>query len=262
MLRSFVPPFIATFFITLFVFLMQFVWKYIDDIAGKDLGVVVIAKLLFYTSASLVPLALPLACLLASIMTMGNMAEHHELTAFKASGISLFRFMRSIIFAGISLSILAFLFNNFVIPIANLKSGTLLYDVRNSRPSFSIKEGIFYKGIEGYAIKIGRKDGDGKTIHDVMIYDHTSGRGDDNIIVAKDGELSTTSDKIYLIITLKNGSHYQEMVPKSADNAEFVRSDFREYKKYFDLSGFKMERSNESIFKDNYQMMNLNQLSS
>ena len=259
-LRSFIPPFIATFFITLFVFLMQFVWKYIDDIAGKDLGILVIAKLLFYTSASLVPLALPLACLLASIMTMGNLAEHHELTAFKAAGISLFRFMRSIIFVGVVLSITAFLFNNYIIPIANLKSGTLLYDVRNSRPAFSIKEGIFYKGIEGYAIKVGNKDADGKTIHDVMIYDHTSGRGDDNIIVAKDGELMTTDDKMFLVLTLKNGSHYQEMIPKNNEQAEFVRSDFKEYKKYFDMSGFKLERTNESIFKDNYQMMNLSQL--
>ena len=208
---------------------MQFVWKYIDDIAGKDLGILVIAKLLFYTSASLVPLALPLACLLASIMTMGNLAEHHELTAFKAAGISLFRFMRSIIFVGVVLSITAFLFNNYIIPIANLKSGTLLYDVRNSRPAFSIKEGIFYKGIEGYAIKVGNKDADGKTIHDVMIYDHTSGRGDDNIIVAKDGELMTTDDKMFLVLTLKNGSHYQEMIPKNNEQAEFVRSDFKEF---------------------------------
>ena len=259
-LRSFIPPFIATFFITLFVFLMQFVWKYIDDIAGKDLGTIVIAKLLFYTSASLVPLSLPLACLLASIMTMGNLAEHHELTAFKAAGISLFRFMRSIIFAGFALSLLAFLFNNYIIPIANLKSGTLLYDVRNSRPAFSIKEGIFYKGIEGYAIKVGSKEKDGKTIHDIMIYDHTSGRGDDNIIVAKDGELASSDNKMFLILTLKNGSHYQEMIPKNNEQAEFLRSDFKSYKKYFDLSGFKMERTNESIFKNNFEMLNLKQI--
>ena len=122
---------------------------------------------------------------------------------FKAAGISLFRFMRSIIFAGVVLSITAFLFNNYIIPIANLKSGTLLYDVRNSRPAFSIKEGIFYKGIDGYAIKVGKKEADGKTIHDIMIYDHTSGRGDDNIIVAKDGELLTTADKMFLVFNIK-----------------------------------------------------------
>jgi len=259
-LRSFIPPFIATFFITLFVFLMQFVWKYIDDLAGKDLEFTVVAKLLFYTSASLVPLSLPLACLLASIMTMGNLAEYQELTAFKSSGISLFRFLRSIVMAGLALSFFAFLFNNYIIPVANLKSGTLLYDIQNSKPSLSIKEGKFNNGIEGYSIKISKKDMDGKTIHDVMIYDHTSGRGNDNIIVAKQGELVTTADKRFLIITLKDGSHYQDMPPKNSESAEFVRIDFKEYKKYFDLSGFRFERTNENLFKNHYQMMNITQL--
>ena len=260
-LRSFIPPFFATFFITLFVLLMQFIWKYIDDIAGKDLGFIVIAKLLFYTSASLVPVALPLACLLASIMTMGALGEHFELVAFKSSGIGLGRFMRGMIFSGIVISMIAFLFSNYLIPVANLKAGSLLYDVQSSRPALNIKEGVFYNGIDGYSIRIGHKDPSGTGIHDIMIYDHTSGRGCDNVITARDGEMFMTEDKRFLSIKLLQGHHYEELPPQSADRqGEFVRTDFDSYQRYFDLSAFTLERTNESMFKSHYQMMNLSQL--
>jgi lipopolysaccharide export system permease protein len=260
-LRSFIPPFFATFFITLFVLLMQFIWKYIDDIAGKDLGFIVISKLLFYTSASLVPIALPLACLLASIMTMGALGEHFELVAFKSSGIGLGRFMRGMVFSGVVISIIAFMFSNYLIPVANLKAGSLLYDVQSSRPALNIKEGVFYNGIDGYSIRIGHKDPSGTGIHDIMIYDHTSGRGCDNVITASHGEMFMTEDKRFLSIKLVQGHHYEELPPQSTDRqGEFVRTDFDSYQRYFDLSSFSLERTNESMFKSHYQMMNLSQL--
>jgi len=262
-LKAFIPPFIATFFIALFVLLMQFVWKYIDDIAGKNLELLIIAKLLFYTSASLVPIALPLACLLASIMTMGALGEHFELIAFKAAGISLFRFMRAMIVTGIVISGIAFLFSNYMIPVANLKAGTLLYDIRSSRPALNIKEGVFYTGIDGYSIRIGKKDNNGTGIHDIMIYDQTSGRGAVNLITAKDGEMYMTDDKRFLVVRLLTGNHYEELPPKNEERQnEQIRTAFGEYKKYFDLSSFQLERTNESMFKDQYGMMNINQLAS
>jgi lipopolysaccharide export system permease protein len=259
---SFIGPFVATFFIALFVLVMQFIWKYIDDIAGKDLELSVIAKLLFYTSAGLVPIALPLACLLSSIMTMGALGEHYELVAFKANGISLFRFMRSLIVSAICLSVIAFLFANYVIPVANLKATSLLYDIRSSRPALNIKEGVFYNGIDGYSIKIAHKEPNGKGISDILIYDHTSGRGADNVIVAKTGEMYMTEDKQFLVVLLRDGLHYQDMPPKNAEAAnELTRTYFKEYKKYFDLSAFSMNRTNENLFKSHYQMMNIAQLS-
>jgi lipopolysaccharide export system permease protein len=259
---SFIPPFIATFFISLMVLLLQFVWKYIDDIAGKNLPISIIGKLLFYTSASLVPLALPLACLLASIMTMGALGEHFELVAFKASGVSLFRYIRAIVVSGLIISIFAFLFANYLIPIANLKAGALLFDIRSSRPALTIKEGVFYTGIDGYSIRIGQKDRNNVGIHNIMIYDHTSGHGADNVITAKDGEMVMTEDKRYLVVKLLNGHLYQELPPKTAhQDAEHLRTNFVQYKKFFDLSSFALERTNENLFKNDYQMMNLKQLS-
>ena len=213
-ITSFIGPFIITFFISQFVLLMQFLWKYIDDLVGKGLDGFVIAELLFYTSANLVPLALPLAILVSSIMTFGNLAEHFEITAAKASGISLQRLMRPLFVMAVSISALAFYFSNYVLPYTNLKMGSLLYDIRNQKPALSIREGVFYGGIEGYSIKVGRKDSDGKTIHDVMIYDHTQNIGNRKVILAESGSMSTTPDGRYLKLALNNGSSYEEQNKK------------------------------------------------
>ena len=161
-LSSFIGPFILTFFIALFVLLMQFLWKYIDDLVGKGLDWWTITKLLAYTSTTLVPLALPLAILLSSIMTFGNLAEHYEIVAAKSAGISLQRLMRPLVFVALLISIAAFYFSNNILPYSNLKMGSLLYDVRQQKPALFIKEGIFYNGIDGYSIKIGKKEKDGK----------------------------------------------------------------------------------------------------
>ena len=157
-IKAFVGPFIATFFITLLVLVMQFFWLYIDDFVGKGLGIDVVLKFIWYQSAVLVPLALPLAILLSSLMTFGNLGESFELVAIKSAGISLLRFMRPLFFVSSFICGIAFLFSNYIIPVANLKSRTLLTDIVYAKPAFDLKEGVFYDKINGFAIKIGKKE--------------------------------------------------------------------------------------------------------
>ncbi|OSZ78409.1 hypothetical protein CAP35_09175 [Chitinophagaceae bacterium IBVUCB1] len=262
-LRSFIGPFIVTFFITLFVLVMQFFWLYMDELIGKGLGIWMIIQLLFYMSTTMVPLALPLGILLASIMTFGNMGENFELVAIKSAGISLLRFMRPLLLFIILIGGLGFLFNNNVIPYANLKALSLLYDLRNSKPTFNIRAGQFNKDIDGFSIRVGEKDKDGKTIRNIMIYDHTSGLGNDNVVLAKQGEMIPSEDKHYLVFRLKDGWRYQEKVGSSNNGStayQYYRMHFKQWDKVFDLSSFKINRTNESLFKDAYQMMDVFQL--
>lgn len=264
LVKSFIGPFILTFFISLFVFVMQFLWKYIDDLVGKGLDLSIIAELLFYTSASLVPMALPLAILLASIMVFGNLGEHFELVALKSSGISLIRIMKSLIITSILLAIVAFWFSNYVLPKANLKYGVLLYDIRNKQPAFDIEEGIFYNGIKGYSIKVASKEEDNRTLNDVIIYDHTKGRGNVNVLIAEKAEMFSSENAAALTFKLYNGRQYEE-VKKYAreiknDKYEHNYTSFKTYVKNFDMSGFAMKTTKEALFKKNHQMLNVWQL--
>jgi lipopolysaccharide export system permease protein len=253
-----------TFFIAIFVLLMQWLWKYIDDLVGKGLSWGIITQLLFWSSTTMVPLALPLAILLSSIMTFGNLGEHYELVALKSSGISLQRIMSPLIFTTVLICILAFYFSNNVLPYANLKMGALLYDVQEQKPALNIKEGIFYYGIDDYVIKVGKKDKDGITVHDVMIYDHTDRMGNINLTIAEGGTMQMTADKRYLIFTLNNGTNYLERIEnkRPTNNHPFQRIKFKDEFRRFDLSAFTLQRTNEEFFKDNYHMMNLHQLTS
>lgn len=260
---SFLAPFAATFFVVLFVLLMQFLWKYIDDLVGKGLEWYVIGELLFYASATLVPLALPLAILVSSIMTLGNLAEHYELVAAKSAGIPLQKILRPLLGAALAISILAFYFSNYMLPYTNLKMGSLLYDVRQQKPALYIREGIFYNGIDGYSIKIGKKESDNQTLHNVMIYDHTAQKGNKKVVVAEKGKMAMSDDEKYLIVTLFNGNSYEEQKegrPGERNKNPLLRNQFKTYKISFDLSTFKLNRTNEDLFKDNYQMLNLDQL--
>jgi len=263
-LQSYLGPFIMTLFIALFILLMQFLWKYIDDLVGKGLEWHVIGELLFYATATLVPMALPLAILLSSIMTFGNLGEHYELVAMKSSGLSLWRIMYPLIITTVVISGIAFYFSNNVLPKANLKMGSLLFDVREQKPALQIKEGVFYNGIDGYSIRVGRKGKDGKTIYDVLIYDHTraSFHSNTRVITAQEGKMELSPDKSYMYLSLKNGREYNEQL-KSSDMKQahpLSRTKFREQVVMFDLSGFKLQRTDEELFKSNYQMLNLNQL--
>ncbi len=258
-LKAFIGPFIATFFITLFVLVMQFFWKYIDDLVGKGLDLISILKLTSYVTVTAIPLALPLAILLSSIMTFGNLGESFELVAIKSAGISLLRFMRPLVFVSLLVCITAFLIQNYVIPVAQLKFTTMLYDIRVAKPAFDIKEGIFYDKLPGYAIKIGSKEKDGVSIGDIVIYENQSSL-QDNIIVAKKGVMQLSPDKKFLEFNLEDGWRYQEKGPFSSVETDFYRLGFKEYKKSFDLSSFSVLKTPDSIFKGNFQMLNIKQL--
>lgn len=259
---QFIGPFLLTFAIALFVLVMQFLWKYVDDLVGKGISTWVLAELLFYASAKLVPLALPLAVLLASIMTMGSFGEHLELTAAKAAGISLLRFMFPLFITSILIGVLALLFSNYVLPLSNLKFSALLYDIRHLKPSIALKPGIFYNGIEGYAIRAEQKSEDGNKLFGITVFDHTSGLGSDHVITAKEGSMIQDEEKLVLTLQLQNGKQYKEVAPKNADSSSYqmYRSSFATYEKRFDLSQFKLSRTDENYFKDLKQMLSLSQL--
>ncbi len=257
---AFIGPFIATFFITLFVLVLQFFWLYIDDIVGKGLDLFTIGTFILYVCATLVPLALPLAVLLSSIMTFGNLGETFELVAIKSAGIPLLRFMRPLFITSLFICGIAFMFNNYIIPVAQLKMQTLKFDIIVSKPAFDIKEGVFYDKIDGYIIKIGRKEKDGASIHDILIYQHNYNLLQDNIIVAESGKMTISKDKKFLEFNLKNGWNYQEKGQRNSINTQLIRMGFKEYKKVFDLSSFKLNKTDDSTFKNNYQMLNMRQL--
>ena len=255
-IRSFIGPFIATFFIAFFVLMMQSLWKYIDDLVGKDLDLVTIGKFLWYASASLLTLAMPIAILISSIMTFGNLGESFELVAIKSAGISLLRFMRPLMLVAILLCGITFLFANYVIPYANLKFKTLYYDITYKKPALDLKQGTFYTQIPGFAIKVGKKDNDGKTIHNVVIYEQQS-MLQDNSIIAEKGSMGFSSDKKFLEFTLYNGFRYQERGNVMDSSTEYIQMGFKEYKKLFDLSSLQMMNTPDSVFKNDYKMLSI-----
>lgn len=259
-IKAFIGPFVATFFITLLVLVMQFFWLYIDDFVGKGLGAGVILEFIWYQSAVLVPLALPLAVLLSSLMTFGNLGETYELVAIKSAGISLLRFMRPLFFVTVFICSVAFLFSNYIIPVANLKSRTLLADIVYAKPSFDIREGVFYDKISGFAIKIGKKEPNDSIIRDIIIYEQAGASLQDNFIIAQDGVMRISDNKRYLEFVLKNGWRYQERGNSYRTNTDFIRLGFEQYTKQFDLSSFQFQRTSDSVNKNNQRMLSMRQL--
>jgi lipopolysaccharide export system permease protein len=259
-LKAFTGPFVATFFVLLFVLVMQFFWKYIDDLVGKGLDFLTVLELTGYVTINTVPLALPLAVLISSIMTFGNLGETYELVAIKSSGIPLLRFMRPLMVVSAIICVFAFFLANYMVPRANLKFYTMLYDIRVAKPAFDIKEGIFYDKLPNYAIKVGKKDKDGTGIYDVIIYENDY-KMQDNIITAEKGKMSISPDKKFLEFYLENGWRYVERGPYNSVQTDYMRIGFSSYKKVFDLSSFKVMKTPDSLFKNNWMMLNVFQLS-
>lgn len=243
---------------------MQFIWLYVDDMLGKGIEWYVIAELLIYSSANLVPLALPLAVLLASLMTFGNLGEHFELVSFKAAGISLQKIMRPIFILVAFLSLGAFLFANNIVPVANLKFFSLLHDIRNQKPAINIKPGVFYNEIEGYTIRIrGKEEMDDGTemLKKVMIYNHSENRGNRQLTVADSATMSISADKKYFLMKLFDGVDYQEKQEDKTDKVyPFSRFSFQENEMRIGLEGFQFKRNDEDAFKHDYRMFNLKQI--
>jgi len=260
-IKSFLGPFLISFIIALVIFLMIFLWKYIEDLVGKGLEWYVVLELIFYASANMVPLALPIAVLLACIMTYGNLGERFELASLKSAGISMFTFMRSTIVIGVIISISAFYFNNYVLPSAYLKFVVSLVDVTKQKPALNIKPNEFYNEIEGYSILIGGKSEDNITIHEVTIYEEQD-NANDQVVIAESGTMTTTPDNNNLIFTLKNGWQYEQLPVESRGKrrVEHIRLHFEEWTKALDLSGFQMTHTSEELYSNHYKMLNIFQL--
>lgn len=262
-LRSFIGPFLLTFAVVEFILLTQYMLKYLDDLVGKDLGFGVIAQLLMYFSLNMAPVALPLAVLISSLMTYGNLGEHHELTAIKTSGISLIRILLPVFIFTIFLALGAFFFNNRIVPKANLKAYSLLWDIRQKKPSLDIRENIFYNGIPGYSIKVTEKLGEeGDILKGIMIYDHSAGQGNTMVIIADSGRMYTKYNEQYLAFDLFNGKIYAEQASNNRNNdqAGFMRQKFTSQKMLFNLASFNLDRTREDLFKGSRMMLNIKEL--
>jgi lipopolysaccharide export system permease protein len=260
-LKSFIGPFIITFFIAFFVLMMQGLWKYLDDLVGKGLDLITIGKFLWYVSASMLTLAMPIAILISSIMTFGNLGESFELVAIKSAGISLLRFMRPLMWVAVLFCGITFMFANYVIPYANLKFVALYNDIFYKKPAFDLKEGVFFTYIPNYAIKAGKKDADGKTIHDVLIYEQTN-MLQNNSIIAETGVMTVSQDKKFLEFNLKNGYRYEERGTVYDSTNEYIRLGFSSFKKLFDLSALQKQTTNDSVYRNNFKMLSAGQISS
>ena len=253
-----------TFFIAVFVLLMQFIWLYVDEMLGKGIEWYIIVELLLYSSANVVPLALPLAVLLASLMTFGNLGEHFELVSCKSAGISLQKVMRPIGIFVVIICGVAFIFANYAVPVANLKFYSLLYDIRSTKPAVNIKPGVFYSEIEGYTIRVMDKvkqDNGDEMLKNVMIYDHTQNNGNRKLTVADSAIMKMSEDKTYFSITMYHGTDYQDQ-PENTTNKKYPlsRFSFEENEMRISLAGFELQRTDEEAFKHDYRMFNLNQL--
>jgi lipopolysaccharide export system permease protein len=239
--------------------MMQGLWKYLDDLVGKGLDFITIGKFLWYVSASMLTLAMPIAILISTIMTFGNLGESFELVAIKSAGISLLRFMRPLMFLAVLFSCITFMFANYVIPYANLKFVALYNDIFYKKPAFDLKEGVFFTYIPNYAIKAGKKEEDGKTIRDVLIYEQTNPL-QNNTIVAETGVMTVSQDKRFLEFNLKNGYRYQENGTVYDSTNEYIRLGFTSFKKLFDLSALQKQTTNDSVYKNNFKMLSAAQI--
>ena len=263
MLQTFLPLFIMTFGICLFIVLMQFLWRYIDDMVGKGLGIPVLGEMFFYAGLSLFPMALPLAILLASLMTFGNLGERLELLAMKSAGVSLIHIMRPLIITMGLISIGAFFFQNNVMPVAQVKLYTLLYSMRQKSPELDIPEGVFYGEITGYNVYVKEKDKTG-LLKDVMIYDYSKGFNKTSVIVADSGRLKTSADKLFLVLSLFNGESFENMENQSGSSNKKTAVPYRretfENKEILIEFDANFSRSDESLMANQYMGKQLNDL--
>ena len=225
MLKTFIPQFLMTFFICLFILMMQFLFKHINDLVGKGLDFDVLGELFFYAALTTVPLALPLAILLASLMTFGNLGEHVELTAMKASGISLTRAMKPLIILVSAISVGAFFFQNDVLPQTQVKMWQLLFSARQKSLTLDIMEGAINSQIPGYNVYVKKKNKETDMLYNIMLYDVSSGLSYPRIVAADSGKLSMTSDQMHLVLELYRGNWYEDV--KHGGNSQFGKDMYR-----------------------------------
>jgi lipopolysaccharide export system permease protein len=263
LLRAFIRPFLVTFLIVMFVLLMLFLFKYIDDLIGKGFEWYIILELMLYSSATNVAMALPLSVLLSSIMTYGSLGENYELVAIKSAGVSLRRALYPMFLVVTILSACAFLFSDYMLPRANLKYYSLLYDARQQKSANFLPEGVFSNSFTGYSIRVNKKDPDGQTLHDIMIYSKNQAENNMDVTIAKEGKMYRTPNDQFLVLKLTDGIRYTEAAGQNNFNfrQRLTRYRFKATEQKFDLSVLKIHRTDENEFKSAYQMMDLRQLS-
>jgi len=263
LIKSFIPPFILTFLVALFVLIMQFLWLHIEDIMGKGVGFGVIVELFFYLSISLIPLALPIAVLISSVMVMGSLAERYELTSLKSAGVPLFRIMLPMIYSTSVIMLCSILFSNYLIPLANLQYKTRLADISRQKMALSLETGVFNDDFKNMAIHIGKKDSDGRHIEDVIIHDYSIKGSEPMRILADKGEMYVSSNGKHLVMNLFDGVQYQEagqLGSKKNKAYPFSRTSFQQWNKVFDLSEFDLKLNDTEKYNEHYAMLSVPQL--
>lgn len=230
LLKSFGTLFIGTFFICLFIFMLQFLWRYVDELVGKGLEISVLAQFFYYSALSLIPMSMPLAILLAALITFGNFGERYELLAMKAAGISLLKIMRPLIVFVVILSCVSFFFQNVIGPQAQAKLYTLLWSMKQKSPELDIPEGVFYDEIDGYNLYVKKKDQKTGWLYDVTIYELSNGFENARIISADSGRLEMTADKRHLYLHLYDGHLFENLRSQNTNdkNVPYRRESFRE----------------------------------
>ena len=263
-LKRFFGPFLLTLGIVTFIFLcVTFIQKF-KHFVGKDIGLDVYLEVFAYFSMVITPVALPLAVLLASLMSFGSLGQHSELTAIKGSGISLLRILIPAGILAVFITIGAFFFNDSISPIANLKAYSLLYDVKQKKPTLQLNEGEFYNGLPGYSIKVDSKSGkDGRELQGMMIYNHSSNKGNTDLIIADHGRMYSYGNDSYLVLELLQGSRYTELSAERnrRHESEYVRNDFDSSRIVFSMASFGLKKTKEELFKNHNMMKTSSQLS-
>jgi lipopolysaccharide export system permease protein len=264
LLKSFVGPFVVSFGVALFVLIMQFLWLYIDEIAGKGVSIFIMIELIGYLSVSTFPMALPIAVLIASVMVMGNLAERYELSSIKSAGVSLLRILLPLAFVCTGIAFFSFVTSDVLIPKANLKFRSRLFDIRKQKPALSIEEGTFNDDFRQFVIRVGEKEKDGETIGKVIIEDQTNvGRSKFNQILADSGQMFTTADKRFFVMRLYKGAQYQEPTSNGVAQSQkypFIRTNFGSWTKVWDMQEFEMSRTDEDRFKSQRSMLSVAEL--
>lgn len=262
LITSFVGPFLTILLVVIFILLMQFLWLYIDELVGKGLGFSVIMEFLACGATIMMPLSLPLATVLASVMTMGNFAENYELTAIKASGVSLSRIMAPLIIVSFFISVGAFFIANNLVPMAYNKTYTLRSDILKTKNEIKIPTKTFYDGIEGYILRVERNDKKTGIMHGVMVYNHTSGKGNTSLAIADSAKLSMARDKKSLSFVMYNGVNYEETNKNSYRDTtrQLQRTAFTRQEMIIPLEHYSFEKSNTGKYSDQAKSMSLGDL--
>ncbi len=253
---------LLTFSIAMFVLILQFLWQKMESLIGKGLDTMFIIEMLAYASATLVPMALPLAILLASIMTMGNLGEKYELVAMKAAGISLWRILSPLIVFAFFMSVVAFFFSNNVMPKAEEELKLMVYEMKSKKPAINIKPNEFYYDIENYVIRIGESDKKTGLMKDILIYDHSDNLGNNKVIKSDSGVMKSIDNGNTLLFELYDGENFQEDL-KGEDfiKRPLTRIDFKKEVLRFDVSDFSLQEADSDRYKNSYKVMNIARLS-